>query len=71
MVVGAQRDAPTALHPGKRTGTQCIGGWVGPKAGLYGYANSHPPPGFDPRIVEPVASRYTDYAIPRPIYSTI
>jgi hypothetical protein len=21
-----------------------------------------PPPGFDPRIVQPVASRYTDYA---------
>jgi hypothetical protein len=23
-----------------------------------------PPPGFDPRPVQPVASRYTDYAIP-------
>ena len=23
-----------------------------------------PPPGFDPRIVQPVASRYTDWAIP-------
>jgi hypothetical protein len=23
-----------------------------------------PPPGFDPRTVQPVASRYTDYAIP-------
>ena len=25
-----------------------------------------PPPGFDPRTVQPVASRYTDYAIPDP-----
>jgi hypothetical protein len=23
-----------------------------------------PPPGFDPRTVQPVASRYTDWAIP-------
>jgi hypothetical protein len=23
-----------------------------------------PPPGFDPRIVQPVASRYTEYAVP-------
>jgi len=22
-----------------------------------------PPPGFDPRTVQPVASRYTDYAV--------
>jgi hypothetical protein len=26
-----------------------------------------PPPGFDPRTFQPVASRYTDYAIPAPI----
>jgi hypothetical protein len=25
-----------------------------------------PPPGFDPRTFQPVASRYTDYAIPAP-----
>ena len=25
---------------------------------------SPPPPGFDPRTVQPVASRYTDWAIP-------
>ena len=27
------------------------------------------PPGFDPRPVQPVASRYTDYAIPAHYYS--
>jgi hypothetical protein len=30
-----------------------------------------PPPGFDPRIVQPVASRYTDYATLQRPYSTI
>jgi hypothetical protein len=28
-----------------------------------------PPPRFDPRAVQPVASRYTDYAIPAPTSS--
>jgi hypothetical protein len=27
---------------------------------------SRPPPGFDPRTVQPVASRYTDRATPAP-----
>jgi len=38
-------------------------GWVGRRAGLNGCGKSHPPPGFDPRTVQPVASRYTDYAM--------
>ena len=37
---------------------------MGPKAGLEGCEKSRPPPGFDPRTVQPVASSYTDYAIP-------
>jgi hypothetical protein len=35
---------------------------VGPTAGLDRCGKSCPPPGFDPRTVQPVASRYTDYA---------
>ena len=27
-----------------------------------------PPPGFDPRTVQPVTRRYTDYAIPAAIF---
>ena len=49
-----------ALPPEKRSGTHCTGGWVGHWAGLDGYGKSRPPPGFDPRTVQPVASRYTD-----------
>ena len=36
---------------------------MGPRAGLDGCGKSHPP-GFDPLTVQPVASRYTDWAIP-------
>jgi hypothetical protein len=35
---------------------------VGPRAGLDRCVKSRLPPGFDPRTVQPVASRYTDYA---------
>jgi hypothetical protein len=36
MEVGGQLHAPAVLPPppGKRPGTHCIGGWVGPRAGL-------------------------------------
>jgi hypothetical protein len=30
-----------------------------------------PPPGFDPQTVQPVASSYTDWAIPAPIFVRI
>ena len=54
------------LYPRERHGTHCTGGWVGPTAGLDGCRKSRPPPGFDPRTVQPVASRYTDWAIQQP-----
>jgi hypothetical protein len=41
MWVGGQRHAPTNLPPGK-TGTHCIGGWVGPRVGLDGCGKSRP-----------------------------
>jgi len=34
MSVGVKRHAPAALPQGKRPGTHCTGGWVGPRAGL-------------------------------------
>jgi hypothetical protein len=36
---------------------------VGPRAGLDVCGKSRLAPGFDPRTVQPAASRYTDYAI--------
>ena len=40
-----------------------IGGWVGPRAGLDACGKYLPPPGFDPRTVQHIGSRYTDWAI--------
>ena len=40
MGVGGKRHAQTALPPGMRPGTLCIGGWVGPRAGLDGCGKS-------------------------------
>jgi hypothetical protein len=62
MRVSRQRHAPAALLLRERPGTHCIGGWVGPRTGLDGCGKSRPSPGFDPRAVQPVASRYTDCA---------
>ena len=57
------RHAPSALYPWEKPGTHCTGGWVGPRAGLDRCGKSRPPPpGFEPRTVQPIASRYTNYA---------
>ena len=53
--VRGQRHAPAALYSRERPGTNCAGSWVGPRAGLYRCGKFRPPPGFDPRTVEPVA----------------
>ena len=63
--MGDQRYAPAALPAGKRPNTPCVGGWVGPRAGLDACGKSRPV-GFHPRTVQPVVGRYTDYAIPAP-----
>jgi hypothetical protein len=49
-----------ALSPGKTTSTHCTGSWVAPGP-VWISAEDLAPPGFDP---QPVASSYTDYAIP-------
>ena len=43
MKVGGQHHPPASLYPGKKPGTHCIGGWVGPKAGLDGVREISPP----------------------------
>jgi hypothetical protein len=68
MGVGGQRQAPADLLPGKT------------RYALYRRLGGHqvrserlckilPQPGFDPRTVQPVASRYTDWAILAHAYS--
>jgi hypothetical protein len=53
MRVGGQRHAPTSLPPGRT------------RYPLSGRVRKIlPPPGFDPRTVQPVAGRCTDWAIP-------
>jgi hypothetical protein len=39
---GGQRHAPAALTAGRRRGTHCTGGWVGPTVGLDGCWKSRP-----------------------------
>ena len=48
---GGQRHAPTALPPGKT---------LYPLYKRLCGTQGRSPPGFDPRIIQPVASRYTD-----------
>jgi len=60
--VRGQRHAPAALYPRERPGIHCIGGWVGLRDGLDRWGKSRPQLEFDPRTVQNVASRYTDYA---------
>jgi hypothetical protein len=55
---------PRPLYPRERPGNHRTGGWLGLRAGLDGCGKSRLPLGFDPRTVQPVASRYTDCAIP-------
>ena len=40
---GGQHHVPTALPPRKKLGTNCTGGWVGPRAGLDRCGNLAPP----------------------------
>ena len=57
-----QRHVLAAFYPRERPGTHCTGGWLGPKGRSGQVRKISPLPGFDPRTVQPVASRYTDYA---------
>ena len=62
MGVGGQHHAPAALLPGMTRYPLCSR--LGVSQGRSGRVRIiSPPPGFDPRTLHPVASRYTDYAI--------
>ena len=63
MGVGGQHHAPAALPPGK-TRYPLYRRLAGPQGQSGRVRKISPRPGFDPRTVQPVASRYTDWAIP-------
>ena len=59
-VVGGQRQAPAASPAGKDS-VPIVGGLQGRSGRV---RKISPPPVFEPRTVQPVASLYTDWAIP-------
>ena len=62
MGVVGQRHAPAALPPGKTR--YPLYSRLGRSQGRSGRVRKiSPPPGFDHRTVQPVASRYTDWAV--------
>ena len=68
MGMGGQPHAPAALLPVKIR--YPLYSMLGGYQSRYGQVRKiSPPTGFDPRTVQPVASRYTDWAIPVPIFS--
>jgi hypothetical protein len=59
--VGGQHHAPAALPPGK-TRHPLYRKLGGPQGRSGRVRKISPPPEFDPRTVQPVVSRYTDWA---------
>ena len=53
---------PGRFYPRERPGTQLYRRLGGPQGRSGQVRKISPPPGLDPRTVQPVASRYTDYA---------
>jgi len=70
MGVGGQCQALATLHKGK-TQYPSYGRTGGPKGRSGRVQKVSPQPGFDPQIVQPVASRYTDHAIPAHKYLSV
>jgi hypothetical protein len=67
MGVGAQRYA-LAVYPRKETRYPLYRRLGGPQGRSGRVRKISPLPGFDHRTVQPVASRYTDYAIAAPMH---
>jgi hypothetical protein len=63
--VGFQRHASADLPPAK-TRYPLYRSLGGPQGGSGRLRKNSPPPGFDPLTVHPLASRYTDCAVPVP-----
>jgi hypothetical protein len=66
--VGGQRQAPAALPP-RMAQYPLYRGLGGPQGRSGQVRKISPPPRFDPRTVQPVASRYTDWAIDKELFT--
>jgi hypothetical protein len=62
MEVSGQRHVPSALPRERDPGTHFTGGWVGTTTSRTG-AENLAPTGIRSPTIQPVASRYTEYAI--------
>jgi hypothetical protein len=60
---------PRPLYPQERNRYLCYRRLVGPLGRFGRVRKISPPPGFDPRNVQPVVSRYTDHGIPAVVYT--
>ena len=67
MELGGQRHAPAALPP-KKARYPLYRRLGGPQGRSGRVRKISPQPGFEPRTAQPVASRYTNYAIPATAY---
>ena len=63
MGVSGQPHAPAVLPPGKETRYPLYRRLGGPQGLSERVRKISPPPEFDPRTVQSVASRYTDYVL--------
>ena len=70
MGVGSQRHAPADLTPGKNR-YPLYKRLRGPHGRSEQVWKILRPPGFDPRTVEPVESRHTDWAMPATILKVL
>jgi hypothetical protein len=59
---GVSVTPPPLFTPRKRPSIHSTGGWMGPQGRSGEVGKISLPPGFDPRTVHLVASRYTDWA---------
>ena len=64
MGVGVQRHALAASPSGDKPSTHFTEGFVGSTASMDGCGKYRPRPGFEPRPVQSLASRYTNCFIP-------
>jgi hypothetical protein len=65
--MGSQRHAPAALLPGKKSQYPLYGRLGGPQGRSGPSLKISPTPGSEPRVIQPVTDRHTEYVMPAEI----